>query len=83
MYLTIDSLGDLVNLVVELKKVGLLKDVHSKELMDVFGDKSFPIQVPIRLDGLGILGNPVVKKVFGRKLEEKVQDIWTKALETG
>ena len=82
MYLTINSLGDLVEMVVELKKAGFLKDVHSKELMDAFGEKSFPIQVPVDLEGLlGILGNPIVKPFKG-KIELKIHRIW-ETLETG
>ena len=84
MHLTINSLGDLVNLVVELKKAGFLKDVGSKDILDKFGEKSFPIQIPINLEGaINLFGNPVVKQVFGKKIDSKVHDIWTKAIEAG
>ena len=83
MHLTIDSLGDLVNLVVELKKAGFLKDVGSKDILDNFGKKSFPIQIPVNLEGtINLFGNPAVK-VFGKKIDSKVHDIWTKAIEAG
>lgn len=83
MYLTINSLEDLVNFIVELKRIGLLKEIKSDDILNSFGTKRFPIQIPMNVKGiLNLFGNPIVKGVFGKQIDSKVREIY-KAAETG
>lgn len=84
MYLTINSLGDLVNLIRMLKEAGFLKDVTAMDVVSAFEKKDFPLQLPVNVEALlGVLKNPIVGRVFGKKIDLKAKEIWQKAIEAG
>lgn len=69
IFLEITDKDGLESFIEEAKKVGFLKDVDIK----AFSEKQFPIRIPVNLDGfLKLIGNPVIRKTFGRKIETTV-----------
>ena len=68
IYITIEDLDSLKSFVREAKKIGLLKEVPESKI--AYGKADFPVQLPIDIDAfLKLTGNPIVKKVFGKKIE--------------
>ena len=72
VYLEIGDLDSLVNFILEVqKKTGLLKDISVNKVRQAMSGKVFPMQIPVDLDSvIGLAGNPVVKKIFGKKIED-------------
>ena len=65
------------------KKTGLLKDISLDKVEYVLSTKEFPIRVPVNLDAVIELAmNPVVKKIFGKKIEETTKKALLKAIES-
>ena len=64
-------------------KTGLLKDISLDKVEYVLSTKEFPIRVPVNLDAVIELAmNPVVKKMFGKKIEETTKKALLKAIES-
>lgn len=81
VYLTIDSLETLMAFLQEAKNAGLLKDVSLAQVRHLFERKAFPLQIPVDLSAvLNVAGNAVVRKTFGKKIEQKTVDILNSAL---
>ena len=71
IYLEIGSLESLVCFIESAKEAGLLKDISPKKVEDLLSGKTFPVRVPVDLDKvLDVAANPVVRKIFGKKIEE-------------
>lgn len=71
IYLEIGSLESLVGFIESAKGAGLLKDISPKKVEDLLSEKEFPVRVPVDLDKvLDVAANPVVRKIFGKKIEE-------------
>ena len=84
IYLQIEDLESLKSFVRDAKGKGFFKDTSVIKMEESLKDRSFPIQVPIDVDAvLKLAGNPVVKKVFGSKIEEKASEILNIVMETG
>ena len=71
VYLTIGDLDSLLSFLEEAKeKTGMLKDISLLDVKQSLSDKDFPMQIPVNLDGvLKLCGNPMLKKMFGKKVE--------------
>lgn len=64
-------------------KTGLLKDISLDKVEYVLSTKEFPIRVPVNLDAVIELAmNPMVKKMFGKKIEETTKKALLKAIES-
>lgn len=83
IYLEIGDLQAIINFLDGAKEIGLLKDISSKKVEDLMSKKEFPIRLPIELDQvMAVAANPVIKKVFGKKIEETTLKCLVKAMET-
>ena len=84
IYLEIRDAESLVDFLKEAqKRTGLLKDISPGKLRKALSTKAFPIRIPIDLDGvIDIASNPVLKKMFGRKVEDATKRYLIAALET-
>ena len=72
IYITIKDPASLKAFLMEAKGVGLLKDVSLNDMS--FREDDFPMDFPVDIDAfLKLAGNPVVKKVFGKKIESSVK----------
>ena len=84
IYLEIENLDGLMLLLSEAKKKGLMKDVSLDKVKAAFANKAFPMRVPVRLDSiLELAGNPMLKKMFGKKIENATLGYLEKALGAG
>lgn len=71
IYLEIRDPESLISFLTEAKKKGLFKDISLGLAAQSLKRKDFPMRIPIGLDGiLDIAGNPIVRKVFGKKIED-------------
>ena len=71
IYLEIGSLESLTGFIQEAKDAGLLKDISLKKVEDLMSTKAFPVRVPVELDQVvNLMANPMVRKIFGKKIEE-------------
>lgn len=83
-YIEVGSLESLTNLIAEAKKKGLMKDISIEKVERAFRNKAFPMKVPVQMDEvLELAGNPVLKKMFGKKLENGMLTYLEKALGAG
>ena len=65
------------------KKTGLLKDISLDKVEYVLSRKEFPIRVPVDLNAvIDLAMNPMVKKIFGKKIEETTKKALLKAIES-
>ena len=70
IYISIEDLDSLVAFIQEAQKVGLLKDIRKIS----FKESDFPMQLPVDIEAfMKLTGNPVVKKVFGKKIESTLR----------
>ena len=84
IYIEIGNLDSLVNLLAEAKKKGLLKDISIEKVERAFKDKAFPMKIPVSVDGvLDLCGKPMLRKMYGKKLETGVLTYLEKALGAG
>ena len=68
IYISIEDFDSLNGFMQEAHKVGLLKDVSINSTS--FDEGDFPMQFPVDIEAfLKLTGNPIVKKVFGKKIE--------------
>lgn len=71
VYLEIGSIEDLIEFIKGAKEAGLLKDISCEKVRNVLGDKEFPVRLPIDMSQVfKVAGNPIVRKIFGSKIEE-------------
>lgn len=72
VYLEIRDPTSLISFLAEAKKkTGMLKDVSLDDVRDRLADTDFPICIPVNLDGiLNLCGNPILKRMFGKKVED-------------
>ena len=84
IYLEIGDAESMTAFLEEAKmKTGLLKDISLDKVEYVLSTKEFPIRVPVNLDAVIELAmNPVVKKMFGKKIEETTKKALLKAIES-
>jgi len=84
IYLEIEDVNGLTEFLQEAKrKTGLLKDISLDKVECVLAEKEFPIRIPVNLDSVIELAmNPVVKKIFGKKIEETTKKALLKAIES-
>lgn len=76
VYLEVDDLETLIAFIQDAKKVGLLKDVSTAQVRNIFSKKEFPLRVPVDLNAiLNVANNKVVKATFGKRIEAKTVDI--------
>ena len=71
VYLEIGNIEDLITFIESAKEVELLKDISCDKVRNILKEKNFPVRLPIDINqALGIAANPVVRKIFGKKIEE-------------
>ena len=84
IYIEIENLDSLTSLLTEAKRKGLMKDVSIDKVDRAFQNKDFPMRVPVKMDGiLELAGNPMLRKMFGKKIENGVLTYLEKALGAG
>lgn len=84
IYLEIGNMESLMNVLKEAKRNGLMKDISPEMVRNAFINKEFPIRFPVKLDViLQLAGNPILRKMFGKKVEETTLKMLKKAAETG
>lgn len=85
IYLEIRDADSLVSFLLETqKRTGLLKDISPVKLKEALRNKEFPIRVPVNMNGvLDVAANPILKKVFGKRVEEATRRYIKAALEIG
>lgn len=82
IYLEIGSLESLVRFIENAKEVGLLKDISTKKVENLMSGKEFPVRVPVELDQvMNLMANPMVRKIFGKKIEDTTVRTILKAAE--
>lgn len=65
--LRIEDPASFVELMREMKRAGLLKDIPNEIILD---EGIFPLDVPLDISKvLDIVANPVIRKVFGKKMD--------------
>ena len=78
--LEIGNLETLITFIENAKKVGLLKDISTNQVKVSFSKMTFPIHIPVDLNGvIAIVGKPILKP-FGKQIEKKTVDILNKVL---
>lgn len=83
IYISIDDPITLADILQEGRKNGLLKDIPSETISGLLR-KDYPIRVPVELDRImEMVGNPVVRKVFGSKFDKTLSACLQKAMEAG
>ena len=84
IYLEIGNMEGLMEFLQEARrKTGLLKDIPLDKVECVLEEKEFPIRIPVDLDSvLDLAMNPVVKKIYGKKIEETTKKALLKAIES-
>lgn len=84
IYLEIGNSEELMEFLREAKrKTGLLKDIPLDKVECVLEEKEFPLRVPVDLDSvIDLAANPMVKKIFGKKIEETTKKAILKAIES-
>ena len=83
-YIEVGSLDSLMKLLTESKKKGLMKDISVDKVERAFQNKEFPMRVPVSMDGiLELAGNPMLKKMFGKRIENGVLAYLKKAYGAG
>lgn len=71
--LEIESPEALMEFIKEAKKNGYLKEVSMHKVETVLKEDAFPIRVPLEMDSVfKVMGNTIVRKAFGGKIDEKV-----------
>ena len=76
IYITIPDYESLVGILKEGREKGLFKEIVISKYPE------FPIQIPIELNNvLDLIGNPIVKKMFGSKVDHVVSGCLQKVLE--
>jgi len=71
IYVEIDNPESLISFLTEAKKKGLFKNISLNAAVHSIKQKDFPMRFPIRVDGvLDIAANPIIRKVFGKKIED-------------
>ena len=84
IFLEIESAEGLTAFLKEAKKTGLLKDVSLNDIEDAIRTKEFPLRIPVNLDAvLNLCRNPVLRKLFGGKIESKAKMILATAKRKG
>lgn len=84
IYLEIGSLESLTGFIQDAKGAGLLKDISTQKVADLMSSKEFPVRVPVELDQvLKLMANPMVRKIFGKKIEETTVRTILKAAKEG
>ena len=83
IYLEIGDLQSLIDFLEEAKGIGLLKDISTSKVGTLMSGKEFPVRIPIEIDKvLTLATNPIVKKMFGKKIEETTITCLLKVIET-
>lgn len=78
IYISIEDLDSLKDFIKEAQRTGFMKEVRINKLS--FTEDQFPLRFPIDIDAfLKLTGNPIVKKVFGKKIETTLQSYLTEA----
>lgn len=81
IYLEIENPESLMGLIREAKGCGLMRDISLEEVKRSVSSAAFPIRIPVKLDALiGLAGNPILKKMFGKKLEDATKTYLKKAM---
>lgn len=84
VFIKIEDLETMENLLEEGAKRGLFKNLNVDAIRDLVKERKFPIQIPVELnDILDLAGNPIIKKIFGSKIESAVSECLLKILEAG
>ena len=74
IFLEIDSAEGLIAFIKEAKKTGLLRDISMTEIESVTKKKSFPVRIPVNMNAvLDLCRNPVLKRLFGAKIDSKAK----------
>ena len=74
IYLEIGTMEDLIEFIQEAKEVGLLKDISCDKVKTILKDKQFPVRLPVDLDKVfNAMSNPIIRKVFGKKIEDTTE----------
>ena len=84
VYLEIEDLETLVAFVRDVRqRTGLLKDILPSKVRGSLNEIEFPVRIPIDLDAvIALADNPILKKTFGKKIENGARTILEKAMET-
>lgn len=85
VYLTIGDKQEFISFLAEAKKkTGLLKDISLEQVNYSLNENDFPVSIPISLDGvLNLCGNPILKKMFGKKVEDVTRKYLKAAMRAG
>ncbi len=85
VYLTIGDKQEFISFLAEAKKkTGLLKDISLEQVNYSLSENDFPVSIPISLDGvLNLCGNPILKKMFGKKVEDVTRKYLKAAMRAG
>ena len=84
IYIEIETREDLWSILKDARGKGLLKDVQIDNFERSMERKEFPIRVPVELDNLwSLLGNPIIRKMFGSKVDKAVSTCLQKVTEAG
>lgn len=83
VYLEFGDLESLMEVIKEAKeKADVLNDISTEKLRTVLSGKKFPIRVPFNLDSITDLTvNPMIKKIFGKKMDEAARKALVALLE--
>lgn len=82
IYLEIADAEGLLAFIQEVKKkTGLLKDISLKQVEQIASGKEFPVRIPVSLDlFVSLASNPILKKIFGKKVEDAARRFLRKEL---
>lgn len=87
VYLEIEDLDSMMTFVRDIqKRTGLLKDISADKLEIAIKNSDkvvFPVKVPVELDNIVNLAskNPIVAKMFGKKIDDTSKKILAMVLQ--
>lgn len=71
IFLEIGDIESTMEFMKDAKEAGFLKDISSDKVESLLKDKEFPIRIPIELnDVFKLASNPIVRKMFGKRIED-------------
>lgn len=84
VHLEIGNKQEFISFLAEAKKkTGMLKDISLREVNDRLSEDDFPVRIPVNLDGvLNLCANPMLRKLFGKKVEDTTRKYLKAAMGT-
>jgi len=73
IYIYVEDLSSMKSFINEARKIGFMKGIDFNKIS--FKESDFPMRLPVDIEAfLKLTANPVVKKIFGKKIETTLEN---------